>query len=156
MTADKYDGKLNFGIQQGLLKFQSTSSRQSDVQHDTAWRIGKLLLQEFPARRERLHLQTDRAKEVLHRFANGDIVVDHDHDSLVLVHELKPTVIYYPSHRGSKVPLDAGPAAAVQRGLISPTICLRDNITFWSQVLPLIFRQGELKDRPAGLVFVCP
>src|ERR1700730_10067885 len=124
MTADKYDRKLNFGIQQGLLKFQSASSRQSDVQHDTAWRIGKLLLQEFAARRERLHLPADRAEEVLHRFANGDVVVDHDHDSLILAHELKPTVIYYPSNRGSKVPLDAGPAETVQRGLISPTIRL--------------------------------
>src|SRR3984893_13839506 len=119
MTADKYDGKLNFGIQQGLLKFQSTSSRQSDVQHDTAWRIGKLLLQEFAARRERFHPQTDRAKEPPPRFANGDVVVDHDYDSLVLAHDPKPTVIYDPSNRGSKVPLDARPAAAVQRGLLA-------------------------------------
>src|SRR5258708_19103945 len=61
VTAEEYNGKRDAGFRQRALKFQSARPRQSDVEHDTARRIGTLALEEILRRFKRLHPQADGA-----------------------------------------------------------------------------------------------
>jgi len=47
VTTDEYDWKLDTRLRQRPLKFQSARSRQPDVEHDAAGRVGALALKKF-------------------------------------------------------------------------------------------------------------
>ena len=84
MGCDKNDWKLNIPFGHLTLEVEAAHPWHPNIEHKTGRRVGPLAVQEFLRRPERLHLQSDRLKEVLERIADGLIVID-DEDDRILV-----------------------------------------------------------------------
>src|SRR6267154_486751 len=73
------------------LEFRPALSRQPDVQHDATGGVGTRAIEEFLRRSERLHVVTDRTKQVRHRLAHRFVIVDDIDNRLLLSHQRNRT-----------------------------------------------------------------
>src|ERR1700752_477027 len=92
MRADENDWKVSVRLGQPPLEFRPALSRQPDVQHNTSGRIRARVIEEFLRRSERLHIVTDRTKQIIHGLAYRFVIVDDIYNRLLLSHRCDRTL----------------------------------------------------------------
>ena len=87
VPGDEDDRESDACFRKLLLKRESAHAGQPHVEHEAAGCVRPRRLREFLCRGEKAHVVAYRPEKSLERTAHGRIVVDDEHDGLVLAHD---------------------------------------------------------------------